>query len=153
MPEEKKDVLEFPLEELEVPQAIVLMMQAAYNINPDSNDEDQEKFCMDRLQMLSEKLEARVEDSIEAAKAPVEMPDDTDDTFSNVDGHNVTLQHEYVEFAQDNIITKVVVDNVVFVLMCNERVYTDPDTGETSVCIKRFGHKGIDHEDEEGNMR
>src|SRR6476469_5739551 len=29
MPDEKKDVLEFPLEELEIPQAIVLMMQAA----------------------------------------------------------------------------------------------------------------------------
>lgn len=155
----KKDILEFPLEDVSVPQAIVLMMQAAtttvtFNESDDSLPE--KETDLDRLQLLAEKLEARVEDALEEAKAvrtEATAEDDPNDAqYSDVEGHKVTLVHEYVEFAHDNVITKVLVDNVVFVLACNERVFTDVE-GTTSTCIKRFGHKSLEHEDEEGNIR
>lgn len=157
--QDKKDFLEFPLEDVSVPQAIALSMQAAtttVTFNEDDDTKPEKETDMDRLQLLCEKLEARVEDEITAAKGPVEIPEDKEDeeTFSNIDGHQVTLVHEFVEFANDNLITKVAVDNVVFVLMCNERVFTDPTGVEpTTTCIKRFGHYSPEHEDAEGNLR
>lgn len=157
----KKDFLEFPLEEVSIPQAVALSMLAATKTVTVKDSEDiSEEFDYetdnDRLQLLCEKLEARVEDALEEAKAvrtETTAEDDPNDAqYSDVEGHKVTLVHEYVEFAHDNVITKVLVDNVVFVLACNERVFTDTE-GITSTCIKRFGHKSLEHEDEEGNIR
>lgn len=163
MPEDKKDILEFPLEEVSIPQAIVLMMQAAmqcvsFNEHDDSLPETE--VDLDRLQLLAEKLEARVEDELDSAKAVRDEPTPEDapneGPYTDIEGHHVTLVHEYVEFAQDNIITKVVVDNVIFGLLCNERVgtYTQEGTDNqvTTSCIKEFGH-AHEHCDMEGNIR
>lgn len=158
---EKKDVLEFPLEKLEVPAAIIIMMQAAAKVGAqlEETTPEEEDGLMERLQQLCEKLEARVEDAIEAAKAPVEMPDDEDDTFTNLEGHEVSLRHERVpdmssadETAMLDIVSQVVVDRAVYGLLCNERV-TTTDEGASTACMKSFGHGSLEHEDKYGNLR
>ncbi len=166
---EGKDILEFPLEEMSIPQSIALMMQAAtttVGFNHEVTIADFEKGGIkipvdnERLSSLAEKLEARVEDELEKAQGvrdiPVEEDNPNEPTYSDVDGHKVTLVHEYVEFAQDNVITKVVVDDVVFALLCNEPVSTNVE-GERTKCIKQWGHEqtsGLPEcEDAEGNRR
>lgn len=165
MPEDnKKDFLEFPLEEVSVPQSIALSMLAATKtvgitkaMQGDDCFDAHLETDNDRLQLLCEKLEARVEDELEKVKTPEAVPteeDATDEaTFTNLDGHQVSLEHEFVEVANEELITKVIVDNLVFVLACNERVFTDPDLGTTTTCIKRFNHYSPEHEDMEGNVR
>ena len=162
MADDKKDILEFPLKDLSIPQAIGLMMQAA-TARPTIDavcDEQESTYIMvdnERLAELCEKLEARVEDELDASKGVRDVPTEEDNpnepVFSDIEGHKVSLEHEFVEFAQENLITKVLVDNVVFVLTCNERVFTDVDLGTTSTCMKRFGHFSPEHEDMEGNVR
>lgn len=161
MPEDnKKDFLEFPLEEVSVPQSIALSMLAATKtVSFNEHDDSLPEIVTDndRLQLLCEKLEARVEDELDSVKEPQAVPteeDATDEaTFTNLDGHQVSLEHEFVEVANEELITKVIVDNLVFVLACNERVFTDPDLGTTTTCIKRFNHYSPEHEDMEGNVR
>lgn len=159
MAEGKKDILEFPLEDLSIPQAIVLMMQAAtlcvsFNEHDDSLPET--STDLDRLQLLAEKLEARIQDDLDAANAvrleAVEEDAPNEGPYSDVEGHKVTLFSEFVEEAQEVCITRVMVDNLVFGLLCNERVRTDPDTMEVTTCIKRWGHQH-EHTDMEGNIR
>lgn len=142
-----RDILEFPLEEVEVPQAIVLMMQAATKCTePPAQGVD-----LERLQLLAEKLEARVEDAItdavDEAKAVRDIPveEDEPNRFEPVDGHEMHL------VMADDMIRQVVVDGILFVLACNERVVTD-ENGITSTCIKQWGHF-LEHCDMEGNTR
>lgn len=155
MADGKKDVLEFPLEELEVPQAIVLMMQAATTcVSFSTNDAGPEtETDNDRLQLLAEKLEARVEDAIDAAKAVREDATSEDapnePLYSDVEGHTVTLVEEYIDHAGVNVITKVVVDRSVYGLLCNRGVFDNG--GIQTTCIKRFDHQSLIHEDEFGN--
>lgn len=158
MPEGKKDVLEFPLEELEVPQAIVIMMQAAasrptVDAYVDESDSPHLDIDNDRLQLLAEKLEARVEDAIDAAKAVREDATAEDapnePLYSDVEGHTVTLVEEYIDHAGVNVITKVVVDRSVYGLLCNRGVFDNG--GIQTTCIKRFDHQSLVHEDEFGN--
>ena len=158
MPDGKKDVLEFPLEELEVPQAIVLMMQAAAarpTISTWCDEQENSGFEVDneRLQQLAEKLEARVEDAIDAAKAVREDATAEDapnePLYSDVEGHTVTLVEEYIDHAGVNVITKVVVDRTVYGLLCNRGVFDNG--GIQTTCIKRFDHQSLIHEDEFGN--
>lgn len=143
---EKKDVLEFPLEELEVPQAIVLMMQAATQC-VDVDHSDSPSTDLDRLQLLAEKLEARVEDAIEDAKAVRDIPveEDEPNRFEPVDGHEMHL------VMADGMVRQVVVDGVLFVLTCNEHV-TVGESGRMTSCIKQWGHLA-EHTDMEGNYR
>jgi hypothetical protein len=159
MPEEKKDILEFPLEDVSIPQAIGLMMQAAtttvsFNEHDDSLPE--RDTDMDRLTLLCEKLENRVEDELTKGARTEPVPEDNpnEPIFSDIEGHKVSLEEEVVEGVEGRVITKVLVDNMVYVLMCNERVFTDPTLVEpTTTCIKRFGHYSPEHEDQEGNVR
>lgn len=157
MTDGKKDVLEFPLEELEVPQAIALMMQAATKCVHHGMAHADPLLTDDvRLQELAEKLEARVEDAIDAAKAVRDesVPEDApnEPIYTNLDGHKVSLVEEYVDEAMDSIITKVIVDNLIYVLICNENVALD-DEENMSRCIKAWGHSYPSHEDMEGNFR
>ncbi len=151
---EKKDILEFPLEDVEVPQAIALMMQAA---TKSYISEGLEGVLVDddRLQLLCEKLEARVEDAIESASsvrseahdedAPNEYPEaDPGDTFLAMDGTGDVYQ--------------VVHNGILFGKFCNAPV--SPSAPELdkpgTYCIKQWGHDVnglIEHEDMEGNRR
>jgi hypothetical protein len=150
MTNEKKDVLEFPLEELEVPQAIVLMMQAASRTGfaqSDATSETDLIECDKRLQLLCEKLEARVEDAIEEAKAVRIEPTEEDDPnrFEDVDSSDVFLVYA------DDLIYQIVHKGVVFGRLCNTRVYTDDSNDIRTNCIKEFGHENPRHEDQFGN--
>lgn len=138
-----KDILEFPLEELGVPQAIVLMMQAASRcVEPPAQDVNNE-----RLQLLAEKLEARVEEAIEDAKGGPDAPplEDEPNPFEPVDGHQMHLVKE------NDVIKQVVVDGVLYVLACNVRV-TSSDERPPTFCIKQWNHQA-EHTDMEGNFR
>jgi hypothetical protein len=141
----EKDVLEFPLEKLEIPLAIILMMQAAYRTGYEG---ERVTTHEERVQLLSEKLEARVEDSINAAKAVREEPAEEDEPnrFEPVDGRHIHLVIE------DEVIKQVVVDGVLFNLTCNQRVKSG-GIQEATYCMKQWGHKAPEHEDMEGNYR
>jgi hypothetical protein len=155
MPEEKKDVLEFPLEELEVPQAIVLMMQAAVKCAGYGHEITIEDFNagngnlevpidLERLQQLCEKLEAYVDDKIEAGAAirtepvvedaPNEEAVDESEIFLQNDGDTLNVR------------------GVLYQKACNTKVYDD-GVSEVTYCIKQFGHNGLIHEDRFGNER
>lgn len=149
---DKKDMLEFPLETVEVPQAIVLMMQAATKCvcgQADGVRADLE-VDNDRLQELCEKLEARVEDAIEAASAVRTEPVEEDEPVRYEDS---TDEDVITKVFRDNELHQVVVDGVVFMKACNERVENDLATSIRTFCIKQWGHINPDHEDEFGNVR
>lgn len=159
---DKKDVLEFPLEKVTVPAAIKLMMQAAtkcvgFNHEITVADFEAGKVTIpvdnDRLQELADKLEARVQDEIDSAMAVRTEPAPEDDPNGP----------SYVPVDEDDEVTKVmfegevefvVINGIVFKKMCNEPVaeVLDADGGRT-YCIKQWGHKSPDHEDQEGNVR
>jgi hypothetical protein len=148
MPEEKKDVLEFPLEELEVPQAIVLMMQAAAKcVSAQVSQNGYEAHTdvdLERLQQLCEKLEAYADDKIEAGAAirtepvvedaPNEEAVDESEIFLQNDGDTLNVR------------------GVLYQKACNTKVYDD-GVSEVTYCIKQFGHNGQLHEDRFGNER
>lgn len=150
---DKKDVLDFPLEEVEVPQAIALMMQAAAKcgaIIEEGDAEDEEK-ALERLQLLCEKLEARIQDEIDSLTAvrteptPEDAPNDPleVDVASQIFASGTDADSsEFLNW-----------EGRLFKKMCNERVHTDPDSGESTYCIKQWAHQGIEHEDMEGNIR
>jgi hypothetical protein len=155
----KKDVLEFPLEQVSIPQAVALMMQAATQcVKVEENG--RHDTDMDRLQLLCEKLEARFQDDLDAANAVRDVPTEEDAPneapYTDIDGHEVTLVHEFIQLAGEDMITKVVVDNTVFALLCNERVGTFTQRGtdftKVTTCIKQFGHD-VEHVDMDGNYR
>jgi hypothetical protein len=142
---DKKDVLEYPLEELEVPAAIKLMMQAAYKTGVDLGVVE-EVDTEERLLELSEKLEARVEDAIENAAAvrteavpedaPNEIEVDPADIFIMNDGDILNYK------------------GVVYQKACNELVSSgDESVLASTYCMKRWGHNHPEHEDMEGNRR
>jgi len=150
---DKKDVLEFPLEELEVPEAIKLMMQAATQcyfsvgqINGEGVVAEEKYVNNERLLLLSEKLEARVEDAIEDAAAvrteavpedaPNEIEVDPADIFVMNDGDILNYK------------------GVVYQKACNELVSSgDESVLASTYCMKRWGHNHPEHEDMEGNRR
>lgn len=140
-----KDILEFPLEELGVPQSIVLMMQAASRCF--ELEDEAVSINNDRLQLLAEKLEGRVEDAIEDAKAVRTEPAEEDEPnrFEPIGEH---MMHLVIE---DDVIKQVVVDGAIFVLACNERVTTSHERPPT-FCIKQWGHQA-EHSDMEGEFR
>lgn len=146
---EKKDVLDFPLEEVEVPQAIVLMMQAATQCVGYIED-GQNAYPVhlvtadDRLQQLCEKLEARVEDAIEAAVDPPSLPDDDEpEKFLDADRDSIT------EVWADDDVFQIVRNGVIFGKFCNTQVYDDGVN--RTACIKQWGHNNHIHEDQYGN--
>lgn len=151
MPGEKKDVLEFPLEELEVPAAVrTMMLSAATAYVKDDKGNPTEDIDMERLHLMCEKLEGYFEDQLEKAKSSQDAPDeqpeeemypaaDDSETFLNLTG--------------DGDVYQVVHKGVVFGKLCNERVKSDPETQTTTTCIKQFGHNHPDHEDVNGDVR
>lgn len=150
---DKKDVLEFPLEELEVPQAIVLMMQAAAarpTISTWCDEQENSGFEVDneRLFALCEKLEAYIEDKLEAAGAIRNEPaaEDAPNEFEPAEESDTHLQRD-----EEGNVRRVIHNGSVFILACNERVYYDSVDGVSTTCIKEFGHKSLIHEDEFGN--
>lgn len=159
----KKDVLDFPLEEVSIPQAIALMMQAA------SKCYEKDELVVDgvvisyldlpidneSLQLLIEKLEAYVEDKMELAAIPVAVPvieDAPDEEFEEADEADTFLQKN-----DEGDILRVVHRGVVFGRLCNERVLSpDNETpeGSGSACCKEWGHDPYAmHEDKWGNRR
>lgn len=156
--DDKKDILEFPLEDVSIPQAIGLMMQAATKTvvaEAVGNDLVSYDVDMERLTLLCEKLEARVEDELTKGARSEAVPEDNpnEPLFSDIEGHTVSLKHEFNENANGDVVTQVVVDNMVYVLTCNKRVYTNPETGETTTCIKKWEHESLICEDAWGNER
>lgn len=141
---EKKDILEFPLEELEIPPAIKLMMQAALatGIEMEKGAEQTE-----RLLQLSEKLEVRVEDAIDAAKSVRDEPveEDEPNKFEDAEPSDTQLVIENGE------VYRVVHKGVIFAKLCNVRVSVFDDYQTT--CIKEWGHEGYSHEDRFGGVR
>lgn len=153
MTEGKKDVLDFPLEEVSIPQAIALMMQTAYNIKNAELEVDEYKANNERLQLLIEKLEGFVEDKIDLAAVPVTeavIEDAPDDNFEDAAPSDTFLD------VVNGEVTRVIHKGVVFGKLCNERVWFDPEVERSSTCIKEWGHDingSIDHEDMGGNRR
>lgn len=152
--EGKKDVLDFPLEEVEVPPAIVLMMQAATKcVSIEENEAWRDEFKLitdnERLQLLAEKLEARVEDAIEKASKVREDATDEDEPnrYENAEESETTLVY------YENEVHQIVHGGVVFGKFCNEPVATDQTSGARTSCIKQWAHKNPEHEDAEGNIR
>jgi hypothetical protein len=132
----KKDILEFPLEELEVPQAIGLMMQAASNTREAVMVVDGKVTLRtndDMLQLLCEKLEARVEDALDAARSSViaEVEEDATDE-EPVEWSDVVL-------LEDGDILNV--KGVVYQRACNKPVVSGQVTDDT-FCVLRWGHRG-----------
>lgn len=155
MSEGKKDVLEFPLEELSAPQAIAIMMQAANKAGKAWCDEQENAGWEpddERLQLLIEKLEAYIEDLIDKAAIPVEVPvveGAPDEEFEPADETDTFLQKN-----DQGDVLRVVHKGVVFGRLCNERVYTDPSgVLDPTTCVKEWGHANPIHEDEFGNER
>lgn len=154
MPEEttKKDMLEFPLESVNIPQAVALMMQAAVNSCMEYDHEGSPAGVnMERLQLLCEKLEGRVQDDLDALSSERTI-------LSSEDAPPEPLE---VDVAAQIFASGTDADaseflnwqGRLFKKMCNERVYTDPDTGEATSCMKQWDHQSLQHEDWEGNVR
>lgn len=146
MGDDKKDILEFPLETIEVPQAIALMMQAASATREAIMVVDNEVTLRtddDRLQLLCEKLEARIEDAIDEGKsvmleenvvdAPDEEPVVDTDIFVMEDGDILNYR------------------GVLYMKMCNMVVLREED--RNTFCCKQWEHESPEHEDKEGNVR
>lgn len=139
-----KDVLEFPLEDLEVPQAIRLMMSSATkcvtgtsapqaNVYLETDDE--------RLADLCEKLEVRIEDAIDAGKTPEVMPDFEDELIP-INESDIWVTPD------DSLLTT---KGVVFIRACNAVVINGGV--ELTYCIKKYDHRDPQHEDMEGNVK
>lgn len=142
MSDGKKDVLEFPLEELEVPAAIKLMMQAAYKTGylgevAMTHDE--------RILQLSEKLEARVEDAIDAAKAVREEP------VSEDAPNEVAIVETDIFLMNDDLTINY--KGILFHRTCNQPVVPETEGTFPTYCIKVANHQHPEHEDIEGNRR
>jgi hypothetical protein len=143
-----RDIMEFPLENVEIPAAIKLMMQAATKCvelvgHQDLTVDDE------RLLALSEKLEARVEDEVEKASAIRDEPAEEDGNAPDevaVEEGDIFVMHggETLNYK-----------GVVYQKACNSRVLAAGSHGDTpdTWCIKRWYHRGLDHEDMEGNVR
>lgn len=150
--EGKKDVLEFPLEELEVPHAITIMMQAATQcVEAQTRIVDGAPYGytletdLDRLQLLCEKLDARIDDELDKARAVRDIPAEEDEPnkFVDADPSDTILVYE------DDMVHQVVHDGVIFQKACNHLVYSAEGI-ETTYCIKQWDHANM-HEDMFGN--
>lgn len=161
MPEEteKKDVLEFPLEELSIPQAVALMMQAAtqcrtvtqVNVDADGVAHPVIRTDDDRLQLLCEKLEGRIQDDLDALSSERTV---FSSELVSQDPIEVDISAQIFADGTDADGSKFLNwQGRLFKKMCNERVYTDPDSGEGTFCIKQWDHQSLQHEDWEGNVR
>jgi len=145
-----KDVLEFPLEELGVPQAISLMMSEAartggeFNKAIDPADDPKEAKKHERLAALSEKLEARIQDELDKGAAATEPPPVVEDSLDEpVDEADIFL-------SEDGLTLNM--KGVLFQKACNQPVYRDQSNSDLDTfCIKRFGHDHPVHEDIYGN--
>jgi hypothetical protein len=148
---EKKDVLDFPLEEVEVPQAIALMMQAATKCHfpvgtqgPDGTIVAEAHVDMERLQLLCEKLEARVEDALDEAKAIRTEPAVEDAP------NDVPLVETDIFLMEDGEVLNY--KGILYKKSCNRSVVRASDGAvEDTYCIKQWGHQNPIHEDEFGN--
>lgn len=148
---DKKDILEFPLEELEVPQAIALMMQAGTTcVHHGMRHEDPLLTDDHRLIQLCEKLEARIEDAIENARFEKKITDvEEEEIYRDAEPSETHL------VLADGDVYQVVHKGVVFGKLCNEIVNSEVlgETEETTRCIKQWGHKMPEHEDMDGRFR
>jgi hypothetical protein len=155
MDDQKKDMLEFPLESVNLPQAIVLMMQAAaktrdvnrVDIVSNTDATVHLKVDNERLALLAEKLEARIEDELEKVKVPQPEPEPEPDEFQDAIAEDIHLV-----LTDDHLdVHQVIHKGVVFGKLCNETV-KNSEEGDRTTCIKQFGHE-TEHEDEWGNIR
>lgn len=153
MPEAKK-LIDYPLDEIDIPQAIRLMMMAAtHTVSFSKNDAGPEtETDNEMLAQLCEKLEARFEDELDTGISNAQ-PDITDEPeiFVDVDPAETTLLKDGT-----GDVYRVVHRGVVYGKLCNERVKFNEETGQSSTCIKEWGHETygrIEHEDMEGHHR
>lgn len=103
----------------------------------------------EKLQEISDALEARVQDEIDDA-IKSNAPDVEDDPDIPVDWADIVLMEDgqVINFK-----------GVLYQKACNVQVAdlgwdVEPNKGHRiTYCIKQFNHKGLDHEDLEGNVR
>jgi len=145
---EKKDVLDFPLEELEVPAAIKLMMGAATKCVTAVGGGQYTPILLtddERLLQLSEKLEARVEDALDAAKAVREEP------VSEDAPNEVAIDESDIYLMNDDLTINY--KGLLFHRTCNQPVAPETEGTFPTYCIKVANHQHPEHEDIEGNRR
>lgn len=153
---DKKDVLDFPLEKLQVPHAIVLMMQAATKtVHHGMKHVDPLVVDNDRLAALTEKLEARIQDELDKGAAMVPAAADVEEPVK----YESTSEDEVFKVVVEDEIKMVTVNGLVFGKLCNEPVkaYTRVDEvllpeEYVSRCIKEWGHQA-EHVDYEGGYK
>lgn len=140
----KKDILDFPLEEVEVPHAIGVIMQAASKCGSSiSGDVDWQ-----RLGQLTEKLEEYVQDKIEAAMAVRMEPSVEDDPNRFEDA---LAEDVHVVF-RDGEPYQVVYKGLIYGKLCNTTVVPADNDSDGTYCIKQWNHQ-VEHQDMEGVFR
>lgn len=133
--------------ELSVPQAVAVSMQAATKTVTYTEDgrnayDVHLKTDNDRLIELSEKLEGRIQDELElAAKANQPAEDAPDEDVENVSWSEIVLM-------EDGSFLNL--KGAIYQKACNEPVLNDDDLGDHTFCIKRWGHRSPQHEDQDG---
>lgn len=152
--EGKKDVLEFPLEELEVPQAIAMMMLSAtkcvgFNHEVTIADFEGGNFKMpvdnDRLQLLCEKLDARIDDELDKVRAIRDIPAEEDAP------NEVEIEPGEIFLMNDDLIINY--KGLLYHRSCNQPVAPETEGSFPTYCMKVADHRHPDHEDIEGNIR
>ena len=104
------------------------------------------KEQMEKLQEISDELEARVQDEIDA-QAKVNDIQIEEETFVVAEDSDIFLEMEGDE------VKHITHKGVVFGRFCNEPVHFDHDTGQSTHCIKQWAHLNAEHEDSEGRFR
>lgn len=105
------------------------------------------KEQMEKLQEISDELEARVQDEIDKGLKNFAPAAQEEDLYPPASEEDVYLNEEGGEVKQ------VIHKGVVFGRLCNEPVYFDHELGQGTTCIKQWGHLNAEHEDSEGRFR
>ena len=105
------------------------------------------KEQMDKLQDISDELEARVQDEIEKSVKNAAPAAQEEEMYPAASEEDVFLNEENGEVKQ------VIHKGVVFGRLCNEPVHFDHEIGQGTYCIKQWGHINVEHEDSEGRFR
>lgn len=105
------------------------------------------KEQMEKLQEISDELEARVQDEIDKGLKNFAPAAQEEDLYPPASEEDVYLNEEGGEVKQ------VIHKGVVFGRLCNEPVHFDHELGQGTTCIKQWGHLNAEHEDSEGRFR
>lgn len=138
-------IIELQLEQFNVPDAIKRTCVAIVNHIKITTDFELTEGVMKEILEYAEQLEARVQDEIEKTR-PLEEVEQIEDSFETPDSDDVTVFKN-----GDGDIYRAVINGVVFGTLCNEPVFDNG--GDTTFCIKQWGHSHPEHEDQMGFVR